>query len=878
MKRIGFYFSLFLTALFCLPLSPALAQQVQNGWFDFVLPWDDATPGTITDVSFLNSKPAGKNGKIVVRDHRFVESKTGKRIRFLATNLTAWQNFPDKDVAVKVAARMSKFGINLVRLHHMDNIWNLNSGSSIWMKNNDGALLIDPDKLDRLDYLIAQLKKQGIYVNINLKVSKVVSQADGFPESIKQLKIKYHKRVDKFAADMIEHQKQYARDLLTHVNPYTGLAYTDDPAVLVVEINNENGLLGVTWGAVGEKLNELPQPYLGELQAHWNHWLNQQYQSDNQLETAWSIQQEAQKTPVFPVNSKWVCRPQGQAKAKLKFPNGQAKGPKSQIHFQIQKHTGKSFHIEAHLNNIDIRESQIYVLKFKAKAAAQRSIAVSVMRSRGDYRSVGILKTVKLTGDWKQFEYTFNSKKTDPGHMRLTFKVGQHAADVWIKEVQMTPSAGQMGLQEGESLAKNNIHVPQTMTPTQHRDWISFLVDLEIRYGKLMRGFLKNELGVKALVIDTQANWGGLAGYASQIKMDYVDIHAYWQHPHFPGKSWDRSNWRIDNSSLVNAWAKGEKGTLDRLARARVIGMPYSVSEYDHSAPSEYAAECMPLFSTVAATQDWDAIYSFEYGSIVNKDHRNRIAGFFDHGSHPAKIAFYPAAAMLFRQGLIPSLQSQRALQMPEKSFEIFNHVDEAWSKTDPDGKPIRYLTAQSGMEFSPQKSVAQPQMQNMTASQKQVAVLQVRSVHGGGIFVTASDHAIVVVGQIGEQKIQAGHLNIDCKKFEKNFAAMTLTAMDQKPITKSKSMLLTVVAQARNKNMKWNDAHTSVSQNWGKSPTQVLGVPADLSIKMDRKLKVFTLDGKGQRVKQIRTQYENGKLKFSISSKDQTLWYELTD
>ena len=41
-------------------------------------------------------------------------------------------------------------------------------------------------------------------------------------------------------------QKDYARLLLTHVNPYTQLASKDDPAVAMLEINNEvtlkNGL------------------------------------------------------------------------------------------------------------------------------------------------------------------------------------------------------------------------------------------------------------------------------------------------------------------------------------------------------------------------------------------------------------------------------------------------------------------------------------------------------------------------------------------------------------------------------------------------------------------------------------------------------------
>ena len=53
----------------------------------------------------------------------------------------------------------------------------------------------------------------------------------------------YFKGVDNFFPPMIEQQRDFARALLTHVNPFTGLAYTADPAVAFIEINNENGLM-----------------------------------------------------------------------------------------------------------------------------------------------------------------------------------------------------------------------------------------------------------------------------------------------------------------------------------------------------------------------------------------------------------------------------------------------------------------------------------------------------------------------------------------------------------------------------------------------------------------------------------------------------------
>ena len=39
---------------------------------------------------------------------------------------------------------------------------------------------------------------------------------------------------------LIQLQKEYAKELLCHVNPYTGLALIDDPAVVTIQLNNED--------------------------------------------------------------------------------------------------------------------------------------------------------------------------------------------------------------------------------------------------------------------------------------------------------------------------------------------------------------------------------------------------------------------------------------------------------------------------------------------------------------------------------------------------------------------------------------------------------------------------------------------------------------
>ena len=60
--------------------------------------------------------------------------------------------------------------------------------------------------------------------------------------------------------------------------------------------------------------------------------------------------------------------------------------------------------------------------------------------------------------------------------------------------------------------------------------------------------FLKEDLKVKALVTGTI---GGCAPLNSMAKMDWVDTHAYWQHPNFFAGAWDPAKWTIQNSPQV---------------------------------------------------------------------------------------------------------------------------------------------------------------------------------------------------------------------------------------------------------------------------------------------------------------------------------------
>ena len=230
MKKLTILFAVLLAAFACQRTTEVVDDLIpsDDGLFPFVISYEMAK-GAATDFSPLLEAPAGKDGFIRVENGHFVNDKG--RVRLNATNLTAAANFPTHEQAERVAERIANFGINCVRLHYMDWPYGpegfpLAKEPSIFAKDGSERNL-DPEMLDRLEYLIAQFKQRGIYVDVNLYVARY----------------QYHYKGQNAINTFIQSkEREYAKDLLTHVNPYTGLPLAKDPVVAVVELNNEDAL------------------------------------------------------------------------------------------------------------------------------------------------------------------------------------------------------------------------------------------------------------------------------------------------------------------------------------------------------------------------------------------------------------------------------------------------------------------------------------------------------------------------------------------------------------------------------------------------------------------------------------------------------------
>lgn len=197
------------------------------------------------DLSYLNHKPAGKHGFVHAEGDRLV-FKDGTEARFYGVNIQARTLFtPNKKLIKSHSKRMARLGINLVRLHHHD--------SAMWVRPSliaDGSTtqVLDEKALDTYFWWVKCLRDQGIYLWIDLQVSRPWRKGDNIPgwDTDMAAEAKRGMSVAKgfiyLNSRMQELTKKFNEELLTRVNPYTNLALKDDAAVMGVMITNENDL------------------------------------------------------------------------------------------------------------------------------------------------------------------------------------------------------------------------------------------------------------------------------------------------------------------------------------------------------------------------------------------------------------------------------------------------------------------------------------------------------------------------------------------------------------------------------------------------------------------------------------------------------------
>lgn len=883
----------------CLTALVSLPAAAQTGVFPFRMSYDDVAEATV-DLSSMNHKPAGSLGRITVGPDGHLYAG-GQRQRFLGMNLVARTAFPDHQTAAKVARHLARFGVNVVRLHLLDAYDRDNV--LIFDQSHGNTRHLNEASLEKLDYIVAQLKSNGIYINFNLLTWRWFTAADGLDAAIASLSMKEQQTPALFDPPMIALQKEYAGLLLGHINPYTGLAYREDPAVAFVETINEHGLMHAWHSGL---VDSLPEFFAGELRAAWNQHLLARYGSDGAWKAAWGNGTppgtQMLTNPDFAAGFQgWTLEVHPDVAATITVTSeGPSGKPAARLQVTAPCTTpGTTWKVQVN-QVVSVDKAKGYTLRFWARADRPKVASVSIEQAHDPWGGLGFWQPLSLTTSWQQFEFELALLLSDD-RARLNFRdFCDEAGTYWLADLSLT-TTGTSGVVPGESVEDGTITlVPKTAAlqraVTVLADWSRFLFSTDEAYFDGMRTFLKDNLSVQALLVGTIV---GCSTPNLMAAFDVVDAHQYWQHPRFEGAPFE-SPWCIRNTSMVT---QEDGGTLSTLSLKRVHGKPFTVSEYSHPAPNSFSVEALPLLAAYAALQDWDAIYVYDFMGTEGYTAADSVTQFMDCYHDPGRMMSLMTAAQVFRRGDVAAAQQLVTVPLTRDDEIRLLPTADAWRLVDAEhvGMPhtmgmLHRIAMVAGNEATPPNalppsSVTVPTDGRFTSDTGELSWMANWS-PTEGLMLLETPRSVGVVGFGADTTHAFGGVKLRPGRGLQGWASLFLTSLDGQALAKGSTRML-LLAHGLVRNHGWTvfiypgrtpagfppPAGVDITlDDWGTGPVEVEGIPCQVELqRVAENVQVFALDEVGKRKAQVPViPGPTGLATFDIGPQYRTLWYEI--
>lgn len=403
-----------------------------------------------------------------------------------------------------------------------------------------------------------------------------------------------------------------------------------------------------------------------------------------------------------------------------------------------------------------------------------------------------------------------------------------------------------------------------------------FYMALEDQYFQDMSRLLKQDLGLKALVVGTSDHNHSRTGYPllhSAAKLDVVDGHVYWQHPkYFRDPDTGKQSSSIGNTPMVSdpRWS-----TIPQLARSAVAGRPYTVSETNHPFPSEYACEGIPILAAYSLLHDWDGIFFYTFAHKDPRAWLTQTPRHFDIGADPMKMMALAGAGIMFhRADVQPARTTVLRCYNAEQVIESLRLDPSRHGPFfTPGYSPELCLMHRTAIRSFDQASEAYPAFGHTGAIVSDTQELSWLHEAGKGLVCIDTPRTQGLIGHVQDLPKSLTHLQVD---LDLPFASVLLTALDGKPLVHSRRMLLLTLARAALTNMTW-DTERKRLLNWGRMPMQIETVTGTVTLRglsPEGKVRVLGLDSRARPMDvPIEHRQEAGDVRIKLG--DQALpWY----
>ncbi len=421
----------------------------------------------------------------------------------------------------------------------------------------------------------------------------------------------------------------------------------------------------------------------------------------------------------------------------------------------------------------------------------------------------------------------------------------------------------------------------------EKKEFAEFLYEVKTNANRRMGDRLK-AAGVKALI--SGGNWwDNMAQTYERDALEVVDNHQYGDHPQ---PSYQKIPFHINQTSSVKV-GNATYSTPIMMAPTRVLGKPFTVTEYNYCTPNRFRAEGGLLMGAFSSLQDWDGLYRFAWSHSASyldgKTHR--VSG-FDAVTDPITQMAERQVMLLFgRRDVKPAEKTLAYAVTREESMKkglgdmwakgLFPHKFTQMALTSRIGSFVadtkkapavavdRVITPANVKELVPQQDGRSVSDTKEIEMDTRLGHLAVNTPKTAG--VTAVDMANLTAGPLSVAKATT-------------FYSISASSMDKANLVNSKRILIFHLTEVANTGMRFsNDKRTDLSK-WGELP--YLAKTGSAIVKLENanpNLKLWALASDGSRMRAVKTIYKNGAYFFKVAVEKgegenaPTMMYELS-
>ena len=431
------------------------------------------------------------------------------------------------------------------------------------------------------------------------------------------------------------------------------------------------------------------------------------------------------------------------------------------------------------------------------------------------------------------------------------------------------PGEGEVGLDVDEDPSAGTVAIPPTYRnrdrhhfgDTRVRDTFRFLSTLQSGYFDTMREHLAG-LGLRVPLTGSNHWTDDVVDLHQNARFDYVDRHEYWTHPQ--GSYNYEKGQGIDPRPLVRD-ARG--GMIGGLARRRVYGKPYTVSEWHACLPNPYRAEGTPIMAAYASLQGWHPM-QYAYWGVT--DTAPEMINSFEVMFDPTQMNLIPASAVLFhRKDVREADTGYFDVVIPEQLLDPLREVER---------HPEVALVGKYGLAFLDLEVPAANDVRLLRQALREGVTVRESAT---GELAWDAGRGLVTIDTPRTQGVVgfAGHARVDTRaatfELETPFAVVLLSSLDGEPLAESKRVLVSTSADAR-----WTGVEVSENGDevlsTGRWPFLMQPVEGRVMLKGTGPAVVHRLATNGERLGELEVEITSEGLVLPLSGDNRCMHYEI--